>query len=112
MCIRDRPGGRGWLAPLVVLALAGAPPLALFAGEFLVLTEMLARRPACAAVLAAGLAAAALGLLRRGLHGPAVGRLAQGAAWAALAAAMLLGLAMPSAVSDGLTRAAEAFAGG
>ncbi|MGI4976780.1 MAG: proton-conducting transporter membrane subunit [Janthinobacterium lividum] len=106
------PGGRGWLAPLVVLALAGVPPLALFAGEFLVLTEMLARRPALAAVLLAGLAAGALGLLRRGLHGPAAGRMAQGAAWAALAAAMLLGLAMPSAVSDGLTRAAEAFAGG
>ncbi|MGI3777789.1 MAG: hypothetical protein ACRYGC_10910 [Janthinobacterium lividum] len=106
------PGGRGWLTLAVTLALAGVPPLALFPGEFLVLTEMLARRPALAAVLLAGLAAGALGLLRRGLHGPAAGRLAQGAAWAALAAAMLLGLAMPSAVSDGLTRAAEAFAGG
>ncbi len=110
------PGGRGWLALLAVLALAGLPPLGLFPGEFLLLTEMLARRPGLAAVLVAGLAAAALGLLRRGLHGetgrPTGSRLARGAAWAVLGAAMLLGLAMPAAVSDGLTRAAEAVAGG
>ncbi len=110
------PGGRGWLMLLAVLALAGLPPLALLPGEFLLLTEMLARRPGLAAVLVVGLAAAALGLLRRSLHGetggPARGRLARGTAWAVLGAAMLLGLAMPAAVSDGLTRAAEAVAGG
>ena len=110
------PGGRGWLVLVATLALAGVPPLALFAGEFLLLTEVLARRPLLAVLLVAGVAAAALGLLQRGLHGsaagPAAGWLAQGAAWGVLAAAMLLGLAMPAGVSDGLTRAAEAFTGG
>jgi len=108
------PDGRGWLALLVLLALAGVPPLALFPGEFLLLTQMLARRPALAVVLVAGLVAAALGLLRRGSEGDGAaareGGLARGAAWALLAAAMLLSLALPSGLSDALTRVAEAFA--
>ncbi len=103
-------GGRGWLAPLVVAALAGVPPLALFPGEFLLLAEALARRPALAAALAAGLLAAAVGLLRRGLDGAGGGALGRGGAWALLAAAMLVGLALPAGLSDGLTRAAEAVA--
>lgn len=103
-------GGRGWLAPLVVAALAGVPPLALFPGEFLLLAEALARRPALAAALAAGLLAAAVGLLRRRLDGAGGGRLGRAGAWAMLAAAMLAGLALPAGLSDGLTRAAEAVA--
>ncbi len=103
-------GGRGWLAPLVVAALAGVPPLALFPGEFLLLAEALARRPALTAALVAGLLAAAVGLLRRGLDGVGGGALGRGGAWALLAAAMLAGLALPAGLSDGLTRAAEAVA--
>ena len=103
--------GRDWLAVLAVLALAGVPPLALFPGEFLLLTEVLSRRPILAMPLVAGLGAAALGLLRRAEGGGAPGSgPACFAAWTLLAAATLLGLALPAEMSDGLTRIAEAFA--
>jgi hydrogenase-4 component F len=99
-----------------VIAIAAMPPLGLFASEFLIATQTILRAPWLALPLGAGLLVGAWALMARLQalclgeptpdRGPAPDLLAMLPVWLMLAAVLVLGLAMPTAVSDWLWAAA------
>jgi hydrogenase-4 component F len=118
----------GWSLAAAILAIAGLPPFSLFASEFLLVQQSVARLPWLALPLGLGLIVAALGLIRalQALcFGPATpdvvpeDSMAQGPApllgqWAVLGPlqlhlllALLLGLALPAPLSALLAEAAR-----
>ncbi|PWC29747.1 hydrogenase 4 subunit F [Pseudoroseomonas aestuarii] len=112
----------GWTLALAILATAGLPPFSLFASEFLMAQQSVARLPWLALPLGLGLLVAALALLRTlqdlcfgpatadapGAPPPALGE------WAVLAPAQLhlllalaLGMALPAPLAALLAEAAR-----
>ena len=88
---------------VAVAAVAGLPPFGLFGSLVLILQQTIHQGLWLAVVLGAGIAASiwALAVRLPSLDGPAhPGWSASAGAWACLAGALLLGLAMPGAVAD------------
>lgn len=93
-----------------VVALAALPPSGLFGSEFLIATETVRRAPALALPLGIGVVVGAGALVCRlrilcfGAptpdRGPAGGAITLAPAWIALGAVLMLGLAMPAAVTE------------
>ena len=100
-----------------VIAVAAIPPLGVFASEFLIGTQTVLRAPWLALPLGIGVLVGAWALLARlqmlclGTatpdRGPAPDLLAMLPVWLMLAVVLVLGLAMPAAVSDWLWAAAR-----
>ncbi|WP_338118941.1 hydrogenase 4 subunit F, partial [Paracraurococcus ruber] len=111
----------GWGLALAIAAVAGLPPFALFASEFLLLTEAAAMRPWLILPLGIGLLVAAAGLVQA-LQALCLGdptpdaadppaalaaRTALGALWLHLGLALMLGVALPASLSALLAAGAQ-----
>lgn len=111
----DRKGA--WLVLAAGLAVAGLPPAGVFASEFLVLAEAMRQAPPIAFAAGLGVVVAAWAVLARldrllfGPTAPVTGlRTGWGGllgAWANLALALVLGLAMPASLLALLRAAAQ-----
>lgn len=113
--------GLGWGLALAIAAVAGLPPFALFASEFLLLTEAAATRPWLIAPLGIGLLTAAAALVRvlqalclgdptpdaEDAPPPWTDRTALAPLWLHLGLALVLGAALPAPLAGLLAAAAR-----